>query len=152
MIAAVSEVAASDSGVARLTVRPAGRIDAEPLGFFFDTVLRRDYFLRRGQLADILSGRRHRVFVAELDGVLVGVAVLSAGSRLINALVHPGYRGLGIGRALIAASGAGEVRCKHDMSTGDPSAFYTGLGFVPTGERNGKGNIELMRRPVVRAG
>jgi len=127
-------------------VRPAGASDAVPLGFFFDTVLRRDYFLKRGQLRDILSGRHHRVFVAELDGVLVGVAILTRGTRLVNALVHPAYRGLGIGRALIERSGAREVWAKIDMSTGDPRPFYRRLGFGSTGQFNGKGNIELLRR------
>lgn len=129
-----------------LTVRPALLSDHAPLQFFFDTVLRRDYFLRRGQLEEMLRSDRHSVFVAEFDLVLVGVAVLTRGARLVNALVHPAYRGLGVGRALVEESGAREVRAKLDMSTGDPRSFYASLGFSPTGERNGKGNIELMRR------
>jgi len=132
--------------VARLHVRPAGKTDFTPLIFFFDTVLRRDYFMKRGQLEDILTSDRHGVFVAELDDVLVGVAILTRGARLVNVLVHPSYRALGIGRALIEQSAAREVRVKLDMSTGDPRGFYDRLGFSGTGQRNGKGNIELMRR------
>ncbi len=128
-----------------LTVRPATPGDHAPLEFFFDTALRRDYFLRRGQLAELLNGPRHRVYVAEIDRVLVAVAVLTRGARLVNALVHPAYRGLGIGRALVEATGASEVRAKIDMSTGDPRGFYRSLGFEGV-ERNEKGNIELMRR------
>lgn len=131
---------------ATLHVRPAGASDLVPLTFFFDTALRRDYFLRKGQLEEMLADERHAVFVAELDDVLVGVAVLTRGARLVNVLVHPAYRGLGIGRALVRGSDAREVRVKLDMSTGDPRQFYERLGFVPTGQRNGKGNIELMRR------
>lgn len=131
---------------AELTVRPATQRDRVPLEFFFDTALRRDYFLRRGQLAEMLSGVRHQVYIAEIDFVLVGVAVLTRGARLVNALVHPAYRGLGIGRALIEATGATEVRAKIDMSTGDPRGFYESLGFRAV-ERNARGNIELMRRP-----
>lgn len=126
-------------------VRPAGVSDGAALTFFFDTVLRRDYFLRRGQLADMLVGSRHRVLVAELDGVLVGVVIQTRGQRLVNVLVHPAYRGLQIGRALVTAGGATEVRCKRDMTSGDPRGFYAALGFRPTGERNAKGNIELLR-------
>ena len=129
-----------------LTLRRALPGDAAPLGFFFDTVLRRDYFVRRGQLAEILSGAHHEVFVAEIDQVLVGVAITTRGARLVNALVHPAYRGLGIGRKLLDASGAREVRAKIDMSTGDPRGFYREQGFVSTGRRNIKGNIELMTR------
>lgn len=130
---------------AALVVRPANDSDAVPLSFFFDTVLRKDYFLRRGQLEDILRSPYHRVFVAEIDTVLVGVAVTTRGTCLVNALVHPGYRGLGIGRALVGYSGATEVRAKLDVSTGDPRGFYAALGFESTGDVNGKGNIEVMR-------
>lgn len=137
---------------ASLSVRQALAGDHAPLTFFFDTVLRKDYFLKRGQLADILTGGHHRVFVAEIDAVLVGVAIVSGPSRLINALVHPAYRGLGIGAALVQASGAREVRAKLDMSSGDPRAFYRRLGFRGTGRRNEKGNIELMRRAAAGAG
>lgn len=134
--------------VARLHVRPAGKTDFTPLIFFFDTVLRRDYFMRRGQLEEILTSDRHEAFVAELDEVLVGVAILTRGARLVNVLVHPSYRALGIGRALIEQSAAREVRVKLDMSTGDPRGFYDRLGFNGTGQHNSKGNVELMRRKV----
>lgn len=134
------------SAPAELVVRPAHPGDLAPLSFFFDTALRKDYFVRRGQLQEILSGPHHSVYVAEIDAVLVGVAITTAGTRLINALVHPAYRGLGIGRALVEGSGAKQVRAKIDMSTGDPRGFYAELGFRETGERNEKGNIELMVR------
>lgn len=132
----------------RLSVRPALACDAAPLGFFFDTFLRRDCFLRRGQLEEMLRGPRHRLFVAEIDGVLVGAAVLTRGSRLVNALVHPAYRGLGIGRALLEASEAREALVKRDMSTGDPRGFYAALGFESVGSGDGVGASELMRRPA----
>jgi len=134
-----------------LTLRPAGPRDAQPLSFFFDTVLRRDYFLRRGQLTDMLRSPYHQVYVAEIDRVLVGVAITTRGTRLVNALVHPAYRGLGIGRALVGYSGATEVRAKRDLSSGDPRGFYAALGFESTGQTNGKGNIEVMRLRVRRA-
>ncbi|MBL8878145.1 MAG: GNAT family N-acetyltransferase [Phycisphaerales bacterium] len=131
---------------ASLCVRTALPGDLEPLSFFFDTALRRDYFLRRGQLADMLTGRRHQVFVAEIDHVLVGIAVLTRGQRLVNVLVHPGYRGLGIGAELVNSTNAMEVRAKTDMTTGDPRHFYRRLGFESTGRRNAKGNIELLQK------
>lgn len=128
-----------------LTVRPAGAADAVPLGFFFDAVLRKDYFLRRGQLADMLRSPHHQVYVAEIDAVLVGVAVTTRGTRLVNALVHPAYRGLGIGRALVQCSGATEVRAKIDMSSGDPREFYRRVGFESVGRDDQRSNIENMR-------
>ena len=131
---------------ADLTIRPAVPGDFEPLSFFFDTALRKDYFIRRGQLKDILDGRHHQMYVAEIDAILVGVAITTRHCRLVNALVHPGYRGLGIGRALIEVSGTTEVRVKRDMSSGDPIDFYRSLGFESTGEVNAKGNIEVVKK------
>jgi GNAT superfamily N-acetyltransferase len=128
-----------------LTVRPATTRDIVPLGFFFDAMLRKDYFLRRGQLADMLRSPYHQVYVAEFDRVLVGVAVTTRGTRLVNALVHPAYRGLGIGRALVQCSGATQVRAKIDMSSGDPRAFYRRLGFQSVGREGKRNNIENMR-------
>lgn len=131
---------------AELHVRAAEKCDLSALQFFFDAILRRDYFIRRGQLRELVEGRYHRVWVAEIDAVLVGVAVTTCGTRLVNALVHPAYRGLGIGRALVEASGATEVRAKLDMSSGDPRGFYEAMDFQQTAERNSKGNIEVMRK------
>lgn len=136
---------------ARIHLRRAVPEDLDALQFFFDTALRRDYFLRRGQLEEILRGRRHVAWTATLDDVLVGVALLTRGARLVNVLVHPAYRGLGVGRALVEHSGARSVRAKLDMSTGDPTAFYEGLGFHGRGRRNEKGNIELLHRRARRA-
>jgi ribosomal protein S18 acetylase RimI-like enzyme len=133
---------------AALTVRPATAGDVVPLSFFFDAMLRKDYFLRRGQLADMLRSPYHRVFVAEIDTVLVGAAVTTKGTRLVNALVHPAYRGLGIGRALVQHSGATEVRVKVNASAGDPRGFYRALGFAPAGRDEKKGTIETMRLPT----
>ncbi len=130
---------------ASLTVRPACESDGAPLSFFFDTMLRKDYFMRRGQLADMLDSPYHQVYVAEIDAILVGVAITTRGTRLVNALVHPAYRGLGIGRELVRRSGATEIRAKLDMNGGDPRGFYTSLGFESTGHTNDKGNIEIMQ-------
>jgi len=136
---------------ARLMLRPATAGDLTPLSFFFDTMLRDDYFMRRGQLEELLSGKHHQVYVAEIDAVLVGIAVTTKRTRLVNVLVHPSYRGIGIGQALVERTGATEVRAKLDMSTGDPRAFYRRLGFRSTKQRNDKGNIELMRRRITAA-
>jgi GNAT superfamily N-acetyltransferase len=138
---------AEDRRPAVLTVRPALAGDRVPLQFFCDTLLRRDYFLRRGQLAELLSDECHEVYVAELDTVLVGLAIVTGGSRLVNVLVHPAYRGLGVGRVLVAQSGACEVRAQVAGSAGDSRPFYEALGFARTGRFNAKGNIEVLCRP-----
>lgn len=137
--------ALTSTPAATLSIRRAGPGDLVPLGFFFDAILRKDYFFKRGQLQEILAGPYHEVYIAELDCVLVGVAILTSGTRLVNVLVHPAYRGLGIGAVLVRDSRAREVRVKKDISTGDPSRFYRALGFRSTGLVNDKGNIEVMR-------
>lgn len=129
---------------AALEIRPALAGDVVPLEFFFDTTLRRDYFLRRGQLRDMLRGGRHRVWVAELAGVLVGVAITSARARLVNLLVHPACRGIGLARALVQAAAPVDARVKIDGSDGDPRGFFRALGFVSEGTTARKPNIELM--------
>ena len=128
---------------ATIGIRRATPHDLEALTFFCDTVLRRDYFIRKGQLREMLEGTRHQVFVGELDRVLVALAVVTRPGRLVNALVHPAYRRLGIGRALLRVVAPREIRVKKDMHSGDPSAFYQRLGYQPTGESNERGNIEL---------
>ncbi len=145
MGAAAPAVSGKDRRPAALTLRLATPADFIPLAFFFDTALRKDYFLRRGQLADMLKGKYHQVYIAQLDSILVGVAILTGGTRLVNVLVHPAYRGLGIGRELVSAGCVSEVRAKLDMSSGDPRAFYEAVGFARTGEFNQKGNVEIMR-------
>lgn len=137
---------ASVAAPAGLRMRRASVHDLPAIRFFFDTTLRRDYFLRRGQLQELLSDRYHEVYLAELEGVLVGVAIKTRGVCLTNVLIHPAYRGLRIGAALIDRSGATEVRAKLDMSSGDPRGYYHKLGFVGTGEWNEKGNIEVLRK------
>lgn len=134
-----------------LTIRPALPGDLVPLRFFCDTALRKDYFVRRGHLAEMIGGTRHRVFIAEIDGVLVGLAVVTRPGRLVNALVHPAYRGLGLGRALVEAAGPREVRVKTDMSSGDPRPFYRRLGFRFSGQTNARGNIEVFQATAATA-
>lgn len=133
-----------------LHVRRASQRDVAALTFFFDAFLRRDYFLRRGQLADMIAGRHHEVWIAEVDCVLVGIAITTARTTLVNVLVHPAYRRMGVGRALVAAARPERVRAKIDMSTGDPREFYERLGFRATGRRNERGTVELMRLRAAR--
>ncbi len=135
---------ADDRG--QISIRAAEPSDATALEFFFDTMLRKDYFLKRGQLRSMIQDGAHRVLIAEAARVLVGVAVLTAGTRLVNVLVHPAYRGLHIGKALLEASGANEVRVKRDMSSGDPRKFYEASGYSPAGPASEQGHIELWRK------
>lgn len=130
-----------------VAVRSATIDDADAIEFFADTVLRRDYFLRRGQLADMIGSKRHVVLIAEFRRLIVGIAILTRGKRLANLLVHPAVRGIGVGSRLVRESGARSVRAKVDMSTGDPRRYYERLGFRSTGRWTRTRRVELMERP-----
>ncbi len=132
---------------AALILRRAGATDLKPLEFFFDTLLRNDYFLRRGQLAEMLDDGYHEVYVAEIDAVLVGAAITTGGARLVNVLIHPAYRGIGLGSALLNFSRAWEVRVKTDVSAGDPRGFYRRAGFRSVARDAARPHIEIMRLP-----
>lgn len=116
--------------VAGLWTREATAADLPVLAEFFDVLLYRDYFFRRGHLADLLEQRNVRVQVVMEGWVLVAVAVqTTSNSSLLNLLVHPAYRGLGIGRALLAMLEPERVRVKTDASTGNAAGFYRKLGY-----------------------
>jgi hypothetical protein len=60
-------------------------------------------------------------------------------------MVHPAYRGTAVGRGLMRVAAPQLVRCKTNMSSGDPSGFYREGGYVDAGT-GGKSHIRLMRR------
>lgn len=133
-------------GMNEFEIRRAGPGDFDALRFFCDCILRRDYFIRAGQLEEILSGDRHEAWLVGEGIALVAFAILSRGSRLVNVLVHPSWRGMGLGEALVNASGATSVRVKLDMRSGDPEGFYRRIGFGHVIGRNAKGNIVVREK------
>ncbi len=59
----------------RLVLRKAMPSDLAALEFFFDTAAAADYFVRAGNSRICSKSERHEVYVAEIDLVLVGVAI-----------------------------------------------------------------------------
>ena len=101
-----------------------------------------------------LRDMRASVLLAELDGVIVGLATMHPASVInrdgdiawLTALVvDTGVRGRGVGRALVDAveTRARELGCErlsvttHEHMT-DARAFYERVGLEPTGRRFGK--------------
>ena len=125
-------------------------VEASPSHFcalrdFMDAELRKDYFIPHRQLAEILTGRYHRTWLAMDDYTILGVAILSRARRtLINLLVAACERNRGLGAALLRASRCEAVRAKIDVSSGDPRDFYCSRGYFRTGEFNKKRNIEIL--------
>lgn len=110
---------------------------------FLDVHLRKDWFEREQVIRDKLT---HNIcLVGYHDGSMVCWASKGPNEVLQNLMVHPDYRGFGIGQQAMEFIGASIIRSKSDQSTGDPEAFYQKNGFASTGVVTGrKKNINLM--------
>lgn len=126
-------------------IRDANPDDFDALMTFIDAELRRDYFIPREQLRQVLGGRYHTCLIAVEDGRVLGVAIVTKARRqLVNLLVAGCERNRGLGSALLSRSRAELVRAKIDVSDGDPRDFYCSRGYMRTGEFNKRRNIELL--------
>lgn len=126
-------------------VRADERWEAD-LSFWIDTHLRRDYFMPRRQLRELLARPNSDTWVIVIGGEVVGLAVVWGNLRLHNLLLDAAWRGRGLGGVVVEALGVGEVRAKTNMSTGDPRGFYEKLGFKETGIAGKTGTIRVMTR------
>ena len=102
---------------------------------------------------------RDRATLAELDGTLVGVVVLSEddeGFCISNVAVHPRHRGRGVGRQLLehaeaAARSAGHQSIylfTHELMTENLS-LYTRIGYVEYARRDrGRATLVFLRKPL----
>lgn len=121
---------------------------------FADSVLRDDFFFRKGHWLSLVADSRVQLFCVRLRpgdqlewSEIVGVVVLYADSTLHNLFLAPHWRSLGIGTAIIGAVAPSTIRAKIDMSTGDPSGFYARLGYTHEEARKGKrGQIRVLTK------
>lgn len=121
---------------------------------FADSVLRDDFFFRKGHWLSLVADSRVQLFCVRVRpgeqpewSEIVGVVVLYADSTLHNLFLAPHWRSLGIGSAIIGAVAPSTIRAKIDMSTGDPSGFYARLGFTHEEARKGKrGQIRILTK------
>ena len=82
----------------------------------------------------------HRVAIARADGELVGLTrTISDGVTIVylqDVLVHPHWRGCGLGRRLVqqVLAADAQVRQRVLLTDADPAqrAFYAALGFTET--------------------
>jgi ribosomal protein S18 acetylase RimI-like enzyme len=118
--------------MADLVYRLAEKEDLKPLQDFIDKYLRKDYFLPEAKLITIVS--RKCSYICIYDNKIVGFIYVDSGKRLFNLFVHPEFRSQGIGKHLVELSKPKSVRCKINMSSGNPLEFYKQLGFGIMGE------------------
>jgi ribosomal protein S18 acetylase RimI-like enzyme len=115
-----------------ISYRIAEEVDLTALQAFIDKYLRKDYFLPKAKLETIIS--RKCAYIALDNDAVVGFIYVDSGKRLFNLFVHPDYRKNGIGKALMDLTHPKSIRCKINMSSGDPTAFYRKLGYGICGE------------------
>lgn len=126
------------------TIRDACEGDYDALESFLDDFLRRDYFIPRRQLREILTGRYHKSLLAVDGDQIVGVAIMTRRLRtLVNLLVRPCERKLGIGDALLSRLRVERIRVKTNVSDGDPTSYYLKRGYRMSPERTGKRHIRI---------
>ncbi len=101
-----------------------------------------DFFMPKGRIETIVTGgsKKNRwstkpsiVWLALKDNCIIGVLFMSNSGSLWNLLVHPDYRGKGVGSELMKLAKPKTVRCKWNLSTGDPTEFYEKLGYGKVG-------------------
>lgn len=116
-----------------VTYRKALKTDLDKLRDFVDTYLK-DYFLPEEILADKLD-RDLVILALNYNEDIIGIAIKSTlNHTLWNLLVHPEYRGRGIGKALVELTKPLKIRCKWNISTGNPTEFYEKLGYGKIGQ------------------
>lgn len=135
-------------------LHPCGPLDAAPLSDFTDSHLHKDYFFRLSHWREKLADPAFQVYslselVHEQPDMLIlqGIAITYRSSRLLNLYLAEEIRTLGIGSLLIEALQPDEIRCKTNMSQGDPTQWYVRQGYDVLQEKQGKnGTITILRR------
>jgi GNAT superfamily N-acetyltransferase len=131
-----------------ITIRKLEDRDVEAIYAFFDTYMRADWFETKARFYYKVAKQASWNWIAEDNGQIVGVAVVTGRGALIHLLVHPDYRGKGIGQRLLEAANPPIIRSKSDQTTGDPKDFYLKNGYRAVGlpKVGRKRNIELLER------
>ncbi len=141
------------------TIRRAEQGDADALAACIDAAYA-PYAKRLSDLPPVSADcageiAKHQVWVAEIDGAIVGGLVLipeTGFMRLANVAVHPEQQGTGLGRALLTLAdfesetqGYREMRLVTHTGMSENIRLYQRLGWRET-ER--VGNKVSMKKPI----
>ncbi|MDH3737583.1 MAG: GNAT family N-acetyltransferase [Alphaproteobacteria bacterium] len=145
--------------MANWTLRKAKPGDTAALAVCIDAAYA-EYATRIADLPPVSEGiaeeiAEHQVWVAEIDGAVVGGLVLMAEHgymRLANVAVHPDHKGIGLGHAFMtlaeteaSAQGYREMRLTTHADMLENVALYIHLGWQEAGR---DGNRMFMTKAV----
>jgi N-acetylglutamate synthase-like GNAT family acetyltransferase len=126
-----------------MEIRKARIVDLNRIRKYLDIYLRKDWFDTPKRLYSFID--QDFCWIAEEEGKIIGFAVMTNKGVMIRLLIHPFYRGKGIGQQMMKKIRPPIIRSKTDQSTGDPTGFYEKLGYKKIGSKVGrKKNIQLM--------
>jgi len=125
---------------------PCGLSDFHAVRDFCDQALRRDWFVRSSQLRDMLRRPSTDVYAIVLDEEFVGLCVVHHKTLLHNLFLLPHLRGQGVGTAIMQSLKPQGVRCKSNMSSGNPMQFYRRLGYCVHATDVKRSHIKILRR------
>lgn len=128
------------SGALDHTIIKAGEPDIESIIEFIDTFYRKDYFLPKKNVVRMVTGKVDKRFGNDRKPIYVwiskdqqgisGIAFVTRSKTLIQLLIRPDCRKMGIGTRLLEFAKPEKIRCKVDTSSGDPTGFYLKNGFL----------------------
>ena len=121
-------------------VSKAQKEDIEDIVSFIDTFYRKDYFLPKKNVTRMVTGEVEErfgnnrqpihVWLSKDEQGISGVAFVTRSLTLIQLLIRPDCRRIGLGGFLLSIAAPKKIRCKTDVVTGDPTGFYMKNGFV----------------------
>ena len=129
-----------------ITYRPARFSDIPSITEFVDDChTAGDFFVTPSRHFKYL--KYYSVLLAFDNNTIIGWAVKQKNGTLIHLLIHPGFRGQGIGGTMLRILNPPKVRSKSDQSTGNPIGFYLKQGYIITQLSQGKNaNIDILKK------
>ena len=128
-----------------MKIRKITRDDFPKILAFADIYLRRDWLIRKQYLTDRINDC---IICESVDGKLLGFGIISPKTKtLINLIVHPKFRGQGIGKKILKFINPQIIHSKANQSTGDPKSFYLKNGYeIDQNALSKKSHIEILKK------